>query len=184
MKNDCSLHRSARRSSPGRSLSLRPGGREIHERLHRPPELRRAARPSSRRASDLGYEEGALNMPISEGDRIGTTDGRVEIHLGRKNYIRLDNDTKVDILNLPKKDDDADPDPRLVRQRLSRRQLAREGERPSSSTRPTPRSTSSTRRLPGRRPREQGTPRSRSSPGLIEAAGEEGSDPGQEGPEL
>jgi len=58
------------------------------------------------RASDLGYEEGALNMPISEGDRIGTSDGRVEVHFGKGNYIRLDNDTKVDILNLPKKDDD------------------------------------------------------------------------------
>jgi hypothetical protein len=58
------------------------------------------------RASDLGYEEGALNMPISEGDRIGTSEGRVEVHFGKGNYIRLDNDTKVDILNLPKKDDE------------------------------------------------------------------------------
>jgi Family of unknown function (DUF6600)/FecR protein len=58
------------------------------------------------RASDLGYEEAALNMPISEGDRIGTSEGRVEVHFGKGNYIRLDNDTKVDILNLPKKDDD------------------------------------------------------------------------------
>ncbi len=58
------------------------------------------------RASDLGYEEAALNMPISEGDRIGTSDGRVEVHFGRGNYLRLDNDTKVDVLNLPKKDDD------------------------------------------------------------------------------
>jgi hypothetical protein len=58
------------------------------------------------RASDLGFEEGALNMPISEGDRIGTSEGRVEIHFGKGNYIRLDNDTKVDVLNLPKKDDD------------------------------------------------------------------------------
>lgn len=58
------------------------------------------------RASDLGYEEAALNMPISEGDRIGTSDGRVEVHFGKGNYIRLDNDSKVDVLNLPKKDDD------------------------------------------------------------------------------
>jgi len=58
------------------------------------------------RASDLGYEEGALNMPVSEGDRIGTSDGRVEIHFGKGNYLRLDGDTKVDVLNLPKKDDD------------------------------------------------------------------------------
>ncbi|HSA96601.1 MAG TPA: DUF6600 domain-containing protein [Acidobacteriota bacterium] len=58
------------------------------------------------RASDLGYEEAALNMPISEGDRIGTSEGRLEVHFGKGNYIRLDDDTKVDILNLPKKDDD------------------------------------------------------------------------------
>ena len=58
------------------------------------------------RASDLGYEEAALNMPISEGDRISTSDGRVEIHFGRGNYIRLDNESKVDILNLPKKGDE------------------------------------------------------------------------------
>jgi len=58
------------------------------------------------RASDLGYEEGVLNTPISEGDRLGTTDGRAEVLFGRGNYIRLDNNTKLDILNLPKKDDD------------------------------------------------------------------------------
>jgi hypothetical protein len=57
------------------------------------------------RASDLGYEEAAVNMPISEGDRIGTTDGRAEIHFGKGNFIRLDADTKLDVLNLPKKDD-------------------------------------------------------------------------------
>lgn len=59
------------------------------------------------RASDLGYEEAALNMPISEGDRISASEGRVEVHFGRSNYLRLDNDTKVDILNLPKKDDES-----------------------------------------------------------------------------
>ena len=58
------------------------------------------------RASDLGFEEAGLNMPVSEGDRIGTSDGRAEVHFGRANYLRLDNDTKVDVLNLPKKDDD------------------------------------------------------------------------------
>jgi hypothetical protein len=58
------------------------------------------------RASDLGFEEGAVNMPISQGDRIGTSDGRAEVHFGRGNYIRLDSETKVDVLNLPKKDDD------------------------------------------------------------------------------
>jgi len=45
-------------------------------------------------------------MPISEGDRIGTSDGRAEIHFGKGNFIRLDAETKLDVLNLPKKDDD------------------------------------------------------------------------------
>jgi hypothetical protein len=58
------------------------------------------------RASDLGFEDGALNMPISEGDRLGTTEGRAEIHFGRGNYLRLDDNTKLDILNLPKKGDE------------------------------------------------------------------------------
>ncbi len=58
------------------------------------------------RAAEVGYEEGQVNMPLSEGDRIGTTDGRVELMLGRKNYLRLDQNTKVDLLGLPKKDSD------------------------------------------------------------------------------
>lgn len=55
------------------------------------------------RASDLGYEEAALNTPVAEGDRIGTAEGRAEIHFGRGNYIRLDENTKVDMMSLPKK---------------------------------------------------------------------------------
>lgn len=56
------------------------------------------------RAADVGYEEAVINDPVTEGDRLGTADGRVEIQFGRRNYLRLDNDTKLDILNLPKKD--------------------------------------------------------------------------------
>jgi len=56
------------------------------------------------RAADLGYEEGVVNMPITEGDRLGTTDGRAEIFLGNRNYVRLDNNIKIDFLNLPKRD--------------------------------------------------------------------------------
>ncbi|MFC2164714.1 DUF6600 domain-containing protein [Acidobacteriota bacterium] len=58
------------------------------------------------RSSDLAYEEGVVNMPVGEGDRIGTTDGHVEIYLRKGIYFRLDNDTKVDFMNLPKKGDD------------------------------------------------------------------------------
>jgi len=53
------------------------------------------------RASDLAYEEGEVNMPIASGDRIGTTDGKAEIFLGNGNYIRLDENTKLDFLRLP-----------------------------------------------------------------------------------
>jgi hypothetical protein len=56
------------------------------------------------RASDVAYEEGQVNMPIEEGDRLGTTDGRAEIYIGNSNYVRLDKNTKVDFLSLPKKD--------------------------------------------------------------------------------
>jgi hypothetical protein len=31
------------------------------------------------RAAELDYEEGIINMPITEGDRMGTTDGRAEV---------------------------------------------------------------------------------------------------------
>ena len=58
------------------------------------------------RASDVGYEECVLNTPITEGDRLGTTDGRAEVYFGRANYIRMDNESKIDFLNLPKKGDD------------------------------------------------------------------------------
>ena len=55
------------------------------------------------RASDFGFEEAVVNMPITEGDRLGTADGRAEVYLGKKNYVRLDNNTKIDFLNLPKR---------------------------------------------------------------------------------
>ncbi len=58
------------------------------------------------RASDLGYEEAVINTPVTEGDRLGTSEGRAEVHLSRGNYLRLDENSKIDILNLPKKGDD------------------------------------------------------------------------------
>jgi hypothetical protein len=53
------------------------------------------------RASDLAYEEATINTPISEGDRLGTTDGRAEISFGDIKFARLDNNTKIDIQTLP-----------------------------------------------------------------------------------
>ena len=55
------------------------------------------------KASEEGYQDGMVNMPIEEGDRLGTTDGRAELYLGRGTYLRLDNDTKVEVISLPKK---------------------------------------------------------------------------------
>jgi len=58
------------------------------------------------RPSDIGFEEGILNSPVSEGDRIGTAEGRAEIHFGLGNYLRLDENSKIDIMSLPKKGQD------------------------------------------------------------------------------
>ena len=59
------------------------------------------------RASDIGYEECVVNTPVTEGDRLGTTDGRAEVRFGPGNYVRLDSETKVDFLGLPRKGEDA-----------------------------------------------------------------------------
>jgi len=58
------------------------------------------------RAAELEYEEGIVNMPLAEGDRLGTTEGRVEIRMGRGKFLRLDHETKIDILGLPDREDD------------------------------------------------------------------------------
>jgi hypothetical protein len=53
------------------------------------------------RAIEIDYEEALLNMPVTEGDRMGTTLGRAEIYMGRGKYLRLDHHTKIDFLSLP-----------------------------------------------------------------------------------
>jgi hypothetical protein len=58
------------------------------------------------RGPELSSEEGVINMPIEQGNRVGTTDGRAEIYLGKSNYVRLDNNTKLDFMNLPDKEND------------------------------------------------------------------------------
>lgn len=59
------------------------------------------------RAEDMGYEEGTVNLPVVEGDKLGTKDGRAEIHLGKKNYLRVDQYTQVDFVRLPRREDDS-----------------------------------------------------------------------------
>ncbi len=53
------------------------------------------------RAGGEGYEDAVLNMPIEEGDRIITADGRAEIYIGFATFLRLDRNTKLDLLVLP-----------------------------------------------------------------------------------
>ncbi len=52
------------------------------------------------RGSDLGFESATINFPVTEGDRIATADGMAEIYIGNSNYLRLDRDTKIDVLSL------------------------------------------------------------------------------------
>lgn len=54
------------------------------------------------RAEDLGYEEGVINLPVVEGDKLGTREGRAEIHLGKKNYIRINSFSQIDFVSLPR----------------------------------------------------------------------------------
>ena len=58
------------------------------------------------RAADMGYEQGIVNLPVVENDKLGTRDGRAEIHFGRRNYVRIDSYTQLDFVNLPNRGDD------------------------------------------------------------------------------
>jgi hypothetical protein len=53
------------------------------------------------RTSGLGYEKGEVNLALVQGDRIGTESGQVEIQFGRRNYLRLGDNTKVEFALLP-----------------------------------------------------------------------------------
>jgi len=58
------------------------------------------------RAGDMGFEEGTVNLPIVENDKLGTQDGRAEVHFGKKNYLRIDRFTQLDFAVLPKQGND------------------------------------------------------------------------------
>jgi hypothetical protein len=53
------------------------------------------------RTGDLGYEQGVVNLGLIQGDKLGTREGRTEIHLGRKNFLRVNSYTQLDIAGLP-----------------------------------------------------------------------------------
>jgi hypothetical protein len=58
------------------------------------------------RASDLGYETGEINLALIQGDKLGTESGQAEIHFGRRNYLRIDDNTKVELAVLPTEGDE------------------------------------------------------------------------------
>ena len=58
------------------------------------------------RTSDLGTEQGEVNMALVQGDKLATGAGQVEVHFGRRNYLRLDNNSKVEFAILPTEGDD------------------------------------------------------------------------------
>jgi len=53
------------------------------------------------RSFDSGREEAGVNIPIFEKDIAGTNDGRLDIYLGRSNFLRLDYDTEVEFQRVP-----------------------------------------------------------------------------------
>jgi hypothetical protein len=53
------------------------------------------------RTADLGYEKGEVNLALVQGDKLGTESGQAEIHFGRRNYLRLGDNTKVEFAVLP-----------------------------------------------------------------------------------
>ncbi len=53
------------------------------------------------RSYDEGREEAGVNIPIFEKDTAGTNDGRLDIYLGRSNFLRLDYDTEVEFQKVP-----------------------------------------------------------------------------------
>ncbi len=53
------------------------------------------------RGSDLGYEEGVVNLPLIAGDKLATREGWAEVHFGRRNYLRLNSFSQVELAQLP-----------------------------------------------------------------------------------
>ncbi len=54
-----------------------------------------------KRSYDEGVEEATVNLPVFENDIAGTTDGHLELYLGKLNYLRLDYDTEVSLEKAP-----------------------------------------------------------------------------------
>ena len=57
------------------------------------------------RTSDLGTERAEVNLVLVQGDTLGTGIGQVEVQFGGRNYLRLDNNSKVEFAVLPTEGD-------------------------------------------------------------------------------
>lgn len=60
---------------------------------------------SVERAHELGTEEGVVNLALVEGDKLITRAGRAEVHFGKKNYLRLAENTEVEFSVMPREGD-------------------------------------------------------------------------------
>jgi hypothetical protein len=56
------------------------------------------------RAPDAKPEEAVINAALEDGNKVTTNDGRAEIYFGKSNYVRLDDNSSLEIVTLPKKD--------------------------------------------------------------------------------
>lgn len=54
-----------------------------------------------RRSYEEGLEEASINLPLFEKDVLGTTEGRLEVYLGRLNYLRMDFDSELEFERIP-----------------------------------------------------------------------------------
>ncbi|MEN6312415.1 MAG: DUF6600 domain-containing protein [Acidobacteriota bacterium] len=61
---------------------------------------------SVQRAGGAGLEKADLNLVLVRGDKLGTGAGQAEIQLGRRNYLRLGDNTRVEFAVLPVAGDD------------------------------------------------------------------------------
>ncbi len=53
------------------------------------------------RGQNLGYEQGEINLALTEGDKLGSRDGQAEIQIGNRNYLRINSNTQLDVVALP-----------------------------------------------------------------------------------
>ena len=58
------------------------------------------------RTAGLGTEKAEVNLALVQGDTLGTGAGQAEVDFGRRNFLRLAENTKVEFAILPTEGDD------------------------------------------------------------------------------